>query len=116
MTAQRKISLEQARNRYPHRFTMEHVPAWARVKCDNGKHYAPQYRSDAEWYENTVFPGEPGHYGTRNECNTSGQTWPLGQWLDAPYSGKGGPGDPRNIACTHGRGFNCSACYPVQHA
>ena len=45
-----------------------------------------QYRTDAEWYANTVFPGEPGHYGTRNWCNTNGQTWPLGKWLDAPYS------------------------------
>lgn len=82
----RKITLQQAKAQYPNRFTMEHVPAWARQKCGKGKHYAPQYRTDAEWYENTAFPGEPGHYGTRNECHTTGQTWPLGQWLEKPYS------------------------------
>lgn len=27
---------------------------------------------------------------------------------------KAGPGDPRAIACTHGLGFNCKKCYPVQ--
>jgi hypothetical protein len=81
----RKISFEDACRQYVHRFTMDHVPEWARTPLKVGKYYAPQYRSDREWYDNTVFPGEPGHYGTRNECNTHGQTWPLGQWLTEPF-------------------------------
>lgn len=79
-------TLAQACARYVHRYTMQHVPAWAR-EPHNGRYYAPQYRSDAEWYASTIFPGEPGYpYGKRNRhCYTSGQTWPLGQWLNAPY-------------------------------
>jgi hypothetical protein len=81
----RPITLAQARAQYPHRYTLDHVPDWARKPCGNGKYYAPQYRSDAEWYEKTVFPGE-GHISARAKfCESNGQTWPLGQWLDAPY-------------------------------
>lgn len=85
----RKLTLAQACAQYPHRYTMEHVPQWARSRpCDNGgtetRYYAPQYRSDAEWYANTIFPGE-GPEASRDHCYSSGQTWPLGQWLDAPY-------------------------------
>jgi hypothetical protein len=81
----RPITLQQARANYPYRYTMEHFPAWARKPCGNGKYYAPQYASDAEWYENTVFPGEGHLHGNCGNCESSGQTWPLGQWLDAPY-------------------------------
>lgn len=81
----RKITLQQARAQYPHRYTMEHVPAWAQKECSDGKYYAPQYNSDAEWYANTIFPGEPGHYGSRNACNAHNPTWPLGMRLDTPY-------------------------------
>jgi len=82
-------TLAQACARYVHRFTMEHVPEWARRgQMPNGRHYAPQFRSDAEWYANTVFPGEPSpmapEFGADN-CYTSGQTWPLGATLAAPY-------------------------------
>lgn len=71
---------------YVHRFTMEHVPAWAHERREDGTYYAPQYRSDAEWYANTTFPGEPGHLGGRRHCFTSGETWPLGQSLPAPFT------------------------------
>jgi hypothetical protein len=81
----RPITLQQARASYPYRYTMEHVPAWARKPCGNGKYYAPQYRTDAEWYDNTVFPGEGGLEPDEAACFSSGETWPLGQWLDAPY-------------------------------
>jgi hypothetical protein len=80
----RKISFDEAIRRYNGRYTMEHIPAWAR-QTHNGRYYAPQFRSDREWYDNTKFPGEPGHIGDRNHCCTSDQTWPLGQWLDAPF-------------------------------
>lgn len=72
--------------RYVHRFTMEHIPAWARKSMPNGRFYAPQYASDREWFENTKFPGDAGYVGTHGDCQTSGQTWPLGQTLAKPYS------------------------------
>lgn len=86
----RSISFEDARGRYVHRFTMEHVPAWSqRRPCDAGglstRYYAPQYASDQEWYDKTIFPREPGHFGARNDCYSSNASWPLGQWLDAPF-------------------------------
>lgn len=80
-----KISFQSARNTYTNRYTMEHVPAWAKIPCDNGKFYAPQFASDLEWYENTKFPGEKGLHGNSKHCYTSGQRWPLGQWLDSSY-------------------------------
>ena len=81
----RTISLEQAKSRYPHRYTMEHRPAWAAQQCGNGKYYAPQFRTDLEWYENTTFPGEGCLPKADKHCETSGQTWPLVKWLDQPY-------------------------------
>lgn len=78
-------TFEQATSRYVHRFTMEHVPAWAKARREDGTFYAPQYRTDREWYENTTFPGEPGHIGDKRHCYTSNQSWPLGQSLKAAY-------------------------------
>jgi len=96
-TTARPISFEQAKSQYVHRFTMEHTPAWAKRsfhqagtpldKYPNAdKEWpAPHYRTDKEWYDATTFPGE-GHLSKRaNHCETSGQTWPLGQRLAAPY-------------------------------
>lgn len=94
MTA-RPLTLAEARARYVHRFTLEHVPAWARVAHDHTElgavFYAPQYASDAELYALTIFPGE-GDLGPRSRyCESGGQTWPLGQgFLTAPYR----PGQP----------------------
>ena len=66
---------------------MEYVPYWARVPCENGKYYAPQFRTDREWYENTKFPEESEFPfpGTKGQCYTTDQTWPLGLWLDEAY-------------------------------
>jgi hypothetical protein len=83
----RPITFNEARAQYPHRYTMEHVPAWARKPCEgNGKYYAPQYRTDAEWYEKTAFPGEGGIDRREDHCMSNAPSWPLGQWLDAPYT------------------------------
>ena len=85
--ARTRPTLAQAQAQYPHRFTMEHMaPYWNHVRPD-GTYYAPQFRSDQEWYENTVFPGEKGTVAEkyRTQCYTSGQTWPLGLFLTAPY-------------------------------
>ena len=81
----KRPSFEAACRTYVHRFTMEHVPSWASGQPIVGKFYAPQFRTDKEWYDNTTFPGEAGHLGGRRHCHTSGQTWPLGKLLDAPY-------------------------------
>lgn len=79
----RKISLETAKGLYVHRYTLEHIPEWAR-KSHEGKFYAPQYRTDSEWYDNTLFPGEDFVSERSRHCYTNGQTWPLGKWLAKP--------------------------------
>lgn len=81
------MNFETAKQRYVHRFTMEHVPDWAVQRpCDHGGaaewFYAPQYRTDKEWFENTAFPPHSGH---RTDCRSSNQSWPIGQKLTAPY-------------------------------
>lgn len=87
------MNFEQAIAAYVHRFTMEYVPAWAkgrRPADDTGsetRFYAPQYRSDREWFENTKFPPNNSFALSSRDtsCYSSGQTWPCGQWLDAPF-------------------------------
>lgn len=81
-------TIEQARATYPHRFTMEHIPAWALKARPDRKYCAPQYRTDAEWYAHTVFPGEKDHpeYPRRAQhCYSTGQTWPVGHSLNEPF-------------------------------
>jgi hypothetical protein len=81
----RKISFEEAKAKYPYRYTLEHVPDWAKTPMDNGKYYAPHYRTCREWYEKTRFPGEEGGPPARSPCCMSEmQSWPLGMALDAP--------------------------------
>lgn len=81
---ERNVSFAQAKADFPNRYTVENVPAWARQPATNGKYEAPHFQTDKEWYDNTVFPGEPGLHGNARECRTSGETWPLGRWLNAP--------------------------------
>lgn len=82
----RPLTLREAQARYVHRFTAEHVPSWARQQRDDGTFYAPQYASDAEWFERSTFPGE-GEISKRSPfCQSTGQTWPLGQSLDRPFT------------------------------
>lgn len=80
----RPLTLEEAKTRYIHRYTMDHVPTWARARAANGKFYAPHFRSDQEWYEHTLFKGES-ELATSKYCYTFGQTWPLGDWLTESY-------------------------------
>lgn len=77
------MTFEEAKARYVHRFTMEHIPAWARERQPDGTYYAPQYRSDREWFENTLFP--PENPFSKKDCHSERQTWPLGMKLKAPY-------------------------------
>lgn len=81
-----KMNFEEAKRMYVHRFTMEHVPAWARKVRVDGTYYAPQYRSDREWFERTLFGKEAREYGApRGSCMSLNQTWPLGKALPEPY-------------------------------
>ncbi len=77
------MTLEQAKRKFTNRFTMEHVPQWAHQVRPDAKFYAPQYRSDEEWFNNTLFP--PNNPISRTDCYSANQSWPLGKWLDAPF-------------------------------
>ena len=81
------MTIDQAKAAYVHRYTMEYVPEWAKQQAPNGRYYAPQYRTDAEWFANTLFP--PNNPVARSKrdtsCFSTNQSWPLGHWLDAPF-------------------------------
>lgn len=81
----RKLTLAEAIARYVNRFTMDHTPNWAFKKAHNGMFHAPQYASDAEWYERTLFPGEEGHPGFGRDCYSRTPSWPIGVWLERPH-------------------------------
>lgn len=83
-----KPSFEEAKRKYLNRFTMEHVPQWAKEPVNfRGDYYAPQFKSDKEWYENTKFPGEPGGPNKNSRHCESTPTWPLGKaFLKAPFT------------------------------
>ena len=98
----RVITLATAQAQYPNRYTLEHIPTWAKRRpCDSGGtstlYYAPQYRTDTEWYENTVFPGEGGKPKRDDDCFSSNQSWPCGQWLERPIH------HTVRTECGHGR-------------
>lgn len=76
------MTFAKAKKLYIHRFTMEHVPTWAEHPAPNGKYYAPQYRTDQEWYDNTRYWDNNLQYP---DCFSTRQTWPLGHWLDQQY-------------------------------
>lgn len=78
----KRPSFEQACRQYPFRFTMEHIPHWAKRPSVAGWWYAPQYRTDREWYDNTTFDPEGMH------CESTNQSWPMGQRLDGRFEYK----------------------------
>ena len=85
---------QAALSAYVHRFTAEHVPAWSRQTAPNGRHYAPQYRTDSEWLAKTRFPIVEDRNGIRlksgqsrnSDCESSDPSWPYGQWLERPFN------------------------------
>ena len=81
------MTFAQAKAAYVHRFTMEHIPQWALQPMPNGRFYAPQYRTDAEWFANTLFPPNNPFARSRRDthCYSSNQSWPLGKFLTKPY-------------------------------
>ena len=81
MRQNRAIPFKDAKNLYVHRYTMEHIPNWAFSVRPDGSYYAPHYRNDQEWYENTDFPGENNTPKGADYCYSYNQTWPLGLTL-----------------------------------
>ena len=79
-----RMAFEQAKNRYVHRFTADHIPDWARQKADNGRYHAPGFSSDRDWYEKTIFPGE-GNISSRSRFCESKPDFPFGKWLVEPF-------------------------------
>lgn len=83
-----KTAQGEALAAYCHRYTMEHVPTWARKPAPNGKYYKPHFASDAEWLANSEFPVTKRGRLSRHEdadCR-SWATWPLGQgFADEPF-------------------------------
>lgn len=92
-------SFEEACRSYPNRYTMEHAGPYWRAPYHHSVlgvvYYAPQFATDREWYDATLFPGEDGNPGNGDydeapHCHTTGQTWPLGEgFLRKPF-------DPEN--------------------
>ena len=77
----RPLSFAEACARYPHRYTVDHIPAHVRNRQPNGLFLAPQYASDREWYDRTLFNGES-PLADASYCHSVNQSWPFGQWLD----------------------------------
>lgn len=82
--ANRSLTFEQAKQQFTNRFTMEHVPSWAKQVREDGTFYAPQYATDLEWYNKTSFEGEC-ELSSRSTCYSHSPSWPLGMALKAPY-------------------------------
>ena len=90
-----KTSFKQAKRLYTDRFTMEHAPDWAAAPIGENYYYAPQYRTDREWFDNSVFPGEYGFPSGTTHYQSFNPSWPLGKRLEEPYrvnapTGRGG--------------------------
>lgn len=66
------MDFEKAKRMFRHRYTCEHIPRWAIAEAKKRRYYAPQYRTDREWFDNTVFtPGS-------RYCESSNASFPLG--------------------------------------
>jgi hypothetical protein len=70
----------EAKRRYPHRYTLEHAPAWARSLRPCGRPYPVQFRDDSDWLANTEFPvTKAGALAKRPAHCRSAPTWPNGK-------------------------------------
>ena len=83
----RKLGFSEACRQFCHRFTMQHVPAWAKQQREDGTYYAPPFVSDNEWYDKTKFKGEH-EMANSKHCYTTGETWPVGKALKRPFDPK----------------------------
>lgn len=86
----RALSFESACRQFQNRYTAEHLPRWAASSSpETGLWYAPQYISDREWYNHTLFPGDPEFtlYACKDQQSYSrNHTWPFGMWLQECYN------------------------------
>lgn len=65
---------------FVHRFTLDHVPGWARKPRIDGSPYPVQFKSDAEWLANTKFQVHGTNLRLDRKCGDcrSTPTWPYG--------------------------------------
>jgi len=64
---------------YCHRYTGEHVPAWARELRGDGRRYCVQFLTDRDWLENTLFQvTKTGKLDCGVTSCHSSPTWPYG--------------------------------------
>lgn len=70
----------EALARYVHRFTRDHVPAWAKQPQPDGRSYPVHFDSDSEWLAKTYFPVTArGKLAARPGNCQSHPTWPDGR-------------------------------------
>lgn len=63
---------------YVHRYTRNHIPAWAEKEWKNGERYPAQFNSDSEWLENSWFGlRKDGRLDRKKHFCFSSPTWPL---------------------------------------
>lgn len=68
---------QEALRCWVHRYTRDHIPAWAREPMPDGKPYPVQFASDAEWLANTEFTlTKTGRFSRRDRYCRSTPTWP----------------------------------------
>lgn len=105
----RNIPFDVACREYQSRYTLEHIPSWVNKQI-NGTHlyYAPQYATDREWYDNTVFPGEEGLVADAGYSESRTATWPLGRALSKPITDHTAA-ELKALALKHGTGIDTTA-------
>jgi hypothetical protein len=77
----------EMRRCYVHRFTRDHVPAWARKPMPNGGAYPVQYDSDAQWLARTLFPVITDKKGAVKR-SAAGDCWSHPYWPDGVPEGQ----------------------------
>ncbi len=76
---------KEALAKFVHRYTAEHVPAWARKPREDGSMYPVQFSSDVEWLQFTEFPVDRnGNLTKFGEC-WSHPRWPNDEQLRVKY-------------------------------
>jgi hypothetical protein len=68
----REVQCEVLR-RFVHRYTGEHVPAWAKQPRPDGRAYQPHFPTDADWLRCTKFWVRPDGEldGRYNRCESN---------------------------------------------
>jgi hypothetical protein len=68
---------EEAKARFVHRHTGEHIPDWARKPMPNGNSYPLLFSSDSDWLNNTdFFITQKGELSNRERHCVSHPTYP----------------------------------------